>query len=84
VTFTLAVLQQARNSSRLVQAGKHALHNPLSNTGLEFVYGQMAASEVLDPSTAPASYQAGIPGSITNLPSNQDVYPLLPLAQPPT
>jgi hypothetical protein len=38
--FTLAVLQQAQNSTRLVQAGNHALNNPLPTSDLH-VYAQM-------------------------------------------
>ena len=48
--FTLAVLQLATNSSRVVQAGNHALNNPLPQAD-SFVYAQMAADAALDPNT---------------------------------
>ena len=69
--FTLAVLQQAQNSTRLVQAGNHALNNPLP-TSDSFVYAQMAAYAALDPAMAPASYQTASPknlGSFGNWPN---------------
>jgi T5SS/PEP-CTERM-associated repeat protein len=69
--FTLAVLQQARNSTRLVQAGNHALNNPLP-TSDSFVYAQLAEDAALDPATAPASYQTASPinlGSFANWPN---------------
>jgi len=40
--FTLAVLQQARNSTRMVQAGNHALNYP-TYSFLTFLYAQMTA-----------------------------------------
>src|SRR6266436_6280618 len=69
--FTLAVLQQAQNSTRLVQAGNHALNNPLP-TSDSFVYAQLAAYATLDPAMAPASYQTASPknlGSFGNWPN---------------
>jgi T5SS/PEP-CTERM-associated repeat protein len=69
--FTLAVLQQAQNSTRLVQAGNHALNSPLP-TSDSFVYAQMAAYAALDPAMAPASYQTASPktlGSFGNWPN---------------
>ncbi len=69
--FTLAVLQQAQNSTRLVQAGNHALNNPLP-TSNSFVYAQLAAYAALDPAMAPASYQTASPknlGSFGNWPN---------------
>jgi T5SS/PEP-CTERM-associated repeat protein len=69
--FTLAVLQEAQNSTRLVQAGNHALNNPLP-TSDSFVYAQLAAYATLDPAMAPASYQTASPknlGSFGNWPN---------------
>ena len=59
-TFTLAVLQQARNSTRLVQPGNHALGNPLYAPD-SFLYVQLAADATLDPSVAPNSFQTNAP-----------------------
>ena len=59
-TFTLAVLQQARNSTRLVQPGNHALGNPLYAPD-SFLYAQLAADAALDPSVAPNSFQTNAP-----------------------
>ena len=61
--FTLAVLQQARNSTRPVQAGNHAVRSPLYATDA-FVYAQMGAAAALDPTTAPGSYQTDVPGNL--------------------
>ena len=58
--FTLAVLQLATNSSRTVQAGNHALNNPLPQAD-SFVYAQMAADAALDPNTVLGSYQTASP-----------------------
>ncbi len=58
--FTLAVLQAAVTSARIVQAGNHALNNPLPSSDA-FVYAQMAAYAALDPSTPPGSYQTASP-----------------------
>jgi T5SS/PEP-CTERM-associated repeat protein len=63
--FTLAVLQQARNSTRLVQAGNHALNNPLPSSD-SFVYVQLAEAAALDPATTPASYQTASPVNLGN------------------
>ena len=53
--FTLAVLQQARNSARIVQAGNHALRNPLYAPD-DVVYGQLANDAMVNPgSSATAS-----------------------------
>src|SRR5262249_37105499 len=76
--FTLAVLQQARNSTRIVQAGNHRLQNPLY-TPDAFVYQQLAADAALDPSAAPASYQTASPEGLFTLNSNgtyPDIFPL--------
>jgi T5SS/PEP-CTERM-associated repeat protein len=59
-TFALAVLQQARNSTRLVQAGNHALRNPLYSFDTT-IYGQLAADAALDPAVAPNSFQTASP-----------------------
>jgi hypothetical protein len=58
--LTLAVLQEAENAGRIVQAGNHALNNPLP-TSDAFVYAQLQTDEELDPTTAPASYQTASP-----------------------
>ncbi len=71
--FTLAVLQQARNSSRLVQAGNHALSNPLYAND-SFVYAQMGADAALDPTVAPGSYQTNAPGILV-LPGDPNTAP---------
>src|SRR5580704_3086947 len=59
-TFALAVLQQAQNSTRLVQAGNHALRNPLYSAD-SAVYGQLAADAALNPEVAPNSFQTASP-----------------------
>ncbi len=59
--FTLGVLQQAQNSTRLVQPGNHALSFDLSSNGNAFVYAQMAADAMLDGATAPGSFQTNSP-----------------------
>ena len=46
--FTLAVLQQARNSGRIVQAGNHALRDPLYSPD-DVVYGQLANDAMVKP-----------------------------------
>src|SRR5260221_3766665 len=61
--FTLAVLQQARNSTRLVQAGNPALGNPFYS-GDVIVYGQMQADAALNSGAAPASFQTNSPHSL--------------------
>ncbi len=67
--FTLAVLQEAENSARVVQAGNHALNNPLPSFDA-FVYAQMAEDAALDPTTAPGSFQTASP---VNLGTNESV-----------
>ena len=59
-TLTLAVLQQARNSTRLVQPGNHALGNPLYAPDT-VVYSQLAADAALNPAVAPNSFQTNSP-----------------------
>ncbi|MBL6651661.1 MAG: hypothetical protein ISP49_08720, partial [Reyranella sp.] len=67
--FTLAVLQQARNATRVVQAGNHALRDPLYSADL-IVYNQLAADAALKPSIAPNSFQTAAP--ITFFPAFSD------------
>ena len=72
--FTLAVLQQAQNSARIVQAGNHRLEDPVY-TADNFLYSQLQAGAALDPAFAPASYQTQSPdGLAENTPtvSNPD------------
>jgi T5SS/PEP-CTERM-associated repeat protein len=59
-SFALAVLQQARNSTRMVQAGNHALRDPLYSFDLA-VYRQLAADAALNPAVAPNSFQTASP-----------------------
>jgi len=61
--FSLAVLQQAENSSRVVQASNHALNNPLPSWAL-FLYAQITADAALNPATVPASYQTDYPANL--------------------
>jgi Hyphally regulated cell wall protein N-terminal len=61
--FTLAVLQEAENANRQVQAGNHALDNPLYGPDA-FVYAQMAQDATLDPGSVPGSYQTASPVKI--------------------
>ncbi|GEP58434.1 beta strand repeat-containing protein [Reyranella soli] len=61
--FTLAVLQQARNSARVVQAGNHALNNPLPSSDA-FIYLQMQADAALDPSATGGSLQTASPRTL--------------------
>ncbi|MBV8410386.1 MAG: hypothetical protein JOY64_22360, partial [Alphaproteobacteria bacterium] len=67
--FTLAVLQQARNSTRVVQGGNHALRSPIYAPD-SFVYVQLAADAMLDPNAAPASYQTASPDLLAGLPGS--------------
>jgi hypothetical protein len=57
--FTLAVLQQARNSTRMVQAGNHTIGAGFA--AVSFILQQMAADAELDPAAIPASYQTASP-----------------------
>lgn len=61
--FTLAVLQEAENSSRTVQAGNHALNNPLPSQQA-FLYAQIATDAALNPASVPASYQTDYPANL--------------------
>jgi hypothetical protein len=68
---TLAVLQEAENSSRTVQAGNHAL-NQIPDPSDAFIYAQVAADAALDPTTVPGSFQTASPvnlGGFANWPS---------------
>src|SRR5882757_1725625 len=65
--FTLAVLQQARDSARVVQAGNHALNNPWPSADA-FIYAQMQADAALDPAAAPGSFQTASPAVLSLLP----------------
>lgn len=69
--FTLAVLQQARNSARVVQAGNHAVNNPLPSSDA-FIFLQTQADAALDPAVIPGSFQTASPstlGSYANWPA---------------
>lgn len=69
---TLAIEQQARNSTRLVQVGNHALNVPWPSADA-FVYAQLQAAAALDPSTVPGSYQTASPGVLKTQP-----FPVIP------
>lgn len=69
--FAIAVLQQARNSTRLVQAGNHALDNP-QHSQLPFLYAQMTADAALTSSATPASYQTASPDMLATHSSSYD------------
>ena len=64
--FTLAVLQQARNSTRMVQAGNHTIGAGFAS--VSFILQQMAADAQLDPSAVPASYQTASPLKLGDTP----------------
>ncbi len=66
--FTLAVLQQARNSARIVQAGNHAMRDPLYSPD-DVVYGQLANDAMVKPGVGQqqlpdgrADHPGGLPG----------------------
>ena len=61
--FTLAVLQQARNSAHVVQAGNHALNSPWPSTDA-FIYYQAQADAALDPAAVPGSFQTASPKTL--------------------
>src|SRR5215831_4129992 len=67
---TLAVLQQARNSTRLVQAGNHTIGANFAS--VTFILEQLAADAQLDPAAAPASYQTCSPKLLGDTPGNSD------------
>ena len=58
--FTLAVLQQARNSARIVQAGNHAIRNPHYAPD-DVVYGQLAQDATVKPGAVVNSFQTAAP-----------------------
>ena len=58
--FTLAVLQQARNSARIVQAGNHAIRNPQYAPD-DVVYGQLAQDATVKPGAVVNSFQTAAP-----------------------
>jgi hypothetical protein len=68
---TLAVLQEAENSSRTVQAGNHALNTPTSTADPSdaFIYLQLAEDAALNPATVPASYQTASPVNLGGFPN---------------
>ncbi|MFL5139864.1 MAG: hypothetical protein ACJ8C9_14545, partial [Microvirga sp.] len=79
--FTLAVLQQARNSTRTVQPGNHRLQSPIY-TADNFLYGQMAADAALDPAAASGSFQTASPDGLILLTpqiTNPTTYPDFPV-----
>ncbi len=61
--FTLAVLQQARNSAHVVQAGNHALNSPWPSADA-FIYYQAQADAALDPAAVPGSFQTASPKTL--------------------
>lgn len=58
--FTLAVLQQARNSARIVQPGNHALSDPLYSPDA-VVYSQLQNDALLKPGVVANSFQTNAP-----------------------
>ena len=68
----LAILQQARNSTRLVQAGNHTIGANFAS--VEFILTQLAADAQLDPAAVPASYQTDSPLKIGDVPGHSN-YP---------
>ncbi|HEY2871987.1 MAG TPA: hypothetical protein VGJ56_08720 [Reyranella sp.] len=73
--FAIAVLQQTRNSTRLVQAGNHALDAP-QHGQLPFLYAQLTADAALTTAAAPNSYQTASPDLLYAEPRSGD--PLFP------
>jgi T5SS/PEP-CTERM-associated repeat protein len=68
--FTLAVLQQARNSARIVQAGNHALRDPLYSPD-DVVYGQLANDAMVKPGSVSNSFQTAAPIILAGYPGWQ-------------
>jgi T5SS/PEP-CTERM-associated repeat protein len=68
--FTLAVLQQARNSARIVQPGNHALSNPLYSPD-NVVYGQLYNDALLKPGVVVNSFQTNAPILLAGYPGWQ-------------
>jgi T5SS/PEP-CTERM-associated repeat protein len=73
--FAIAVLQQTRNSTRLVQAGNHALDAP-QHGQLPFLYAQLTADAALTTAAAPNSFQTASPDLLYAEPSSGN--PLFP------
>ena len=73
--FAIAVLQQTRNSTRLVQAGNHALDAP-QHGQLPFLYAQLTADAALTTAAAPDSYQTASPDLLYAEPNDDN--PLFP------
>jgi len=69
-SFTLAVLQQARNSGRIVQAGNHALRDPLYSPD-DVVYGQLANDAMVKPGAVSNSFQTAAPIILAGYPGWQ-------------
>jgi hypothetical protein len=69
--FAIAVLQQTRNSTRLVQAGNHALDAP-QHSQLPFLYAQLTADAALTTAAAPNSYQTASPDLLYTEPNNDN------------
>ena len=67
--FTLAILQQARNSTRMVQPGNHRLQDPIYVAD-NFLYNQMTADAALTSTASPASYQTASPDGLYKLASS--------------
>ncbi len=68
--FTLAVLQQARNSGRIVQAGNHALRDPLYSPD-DVVYSQLANDAMVKPGAVSNSFQTAAPIILAGFPGWQ-------------
>jgi T5SS/PEP-CTERM-associated repeat protein len=69
-SFTLAVLQQARNSGRIVQAGNHALLEPLYSPD-DVLYGQLANDAMVKPGSVSNSFQTQAPIGLAGYPGWQ-------------
>ena len=68
--FTLAVLQQARNAARIVQAGNHAIRDPQYAPD-DVVYGQFAQDAALKPGSVSNSFQTAAPIILAGYPGWQ-------------
>lgn len=68
--FTLAVLQQARNSARIVQAGNHAIRDPQYAPD-NVVYGQLTQDAAVKPGAVPNSFQTAAPIILADYPGWQ-------------
>lgn len=63
--FTLAVMQQALNSTHQTYLSNHALQNPLAPS-VAFVYYQMLADEALQPNQTRTDFQTASPKVLKN------------------